>query len=87
SKLATTNWPAAVGGWIQRARSATWRPRITDVLQYAMDFMHWWIALQPKWRVSVDGKILVEEVGGDWDVLRKSGPNGLVVVMAALFYW
>ncbi|PPQ80644.1 hypothetical protein CVT25_001652 [Psilocybe cyanescens] len=86
-KLKNTNRPAAIGAWIARARSATWDPAIIDIGQYQIDFMKWWTALQPEWRISGDGKILFEKVDGDWGVLKKSGVNGVVSVIAGLYYW
>lgn len=40
--------------------------------------------MQPKWRTS---EISKREVGGSWDELQKPGINGLLSVMAGLFYW
>ena len=44
------------------------------------------MSIQPDWRVS-NGKLLVNAVDGDWEPLRRPGQNGLVSVLAALFYW
>ncbi|KAF8971656.1 hypothetical protein BDZ97DRAFT_1650694 [Flammula alnicola] len=57
AKLKTTNQPAAIGAWIQRYRSPSWRPTISDPNEYGASFM------------------------------AKPGLNGLVSVMAGLFYW
>ncbi|PPQ78862.1 hypothetical protein CVT25_002428 [Psilocybe cyanescens] len=86
-KLKNTNRPAAISAWIARARSATWDPAITDIAQYQIDFMKWWTALQPEWRISGNGKILFDKVDGDWGVLKRSGVNGVVSVIAGLYYW
>ncbi|KDR65397.1 hypothetical protein GALMADRAFT_81901, partial [Galerina marginata CBS 339.88] len=44
-----------------------------------------WIqrARSSKWRPEIKNVV----VGGDWEVLRSPGVNGLVSVLAALFYW
>jgi len=42
--------------------------------------------IQPPWCVS-DGKLLKDVVDGDWDSLRRPGLNGIVSILAALFYW
>ncbi|KAF8966263.1 hypothetical protein BDZ97DRAFT_1658026 [Flammula alnicola] len=61
------------------ARSTTWRPEIDNVAEY--EFRAWWTSIQPGWRDSS------RAVDGDCEDLRRPGLNGLVSVMAALFYW
>ncbi|KDR81130.1 hypothetical protein GALMADRAFT_136178 [Galerina marginata CBS 339.88] len=88
SRLKSTKRPTAVAEWIQRARSPTWRPVIKNIDEYGASFVDWWTALQPDWRLSDDKRtILSKHVGGDWAVLSRPGVNGLVSVVAALFYW
>ena len=43
--------------------------------------------MQPKWRLSKKGEILTRKMDGDLDGLRKPGLNGLLSVLAALFFW
>ena len=43
--------------------------------------------MQPKWRVSEKGAILMDDVEGEWENLRKLGLNGLLSTLASLFYW
>ena len=86
-KLPTTNRPDAVKAWIQQARAPAWRPTILDVTAYGLEFNTWWSALQPEWRKSSSGKIVFSEVDGDWDVLRRPGINGILSVLAGLFFW
>ena len=43
--------------------------------------------MQPKWRLSKKGEILTQKMDGDLDGLRKPGLNGLLSVLAALFFW
>lgn len=85
-KLSPKNRPAVVGQWIARARSAAWRPNISDLPGFEREFQQWWLTIQPPWRVS-NGKLLKDAVDGDWDCLRRPGLNGIVSVLAALFYW
>ncbi|KDR76072.1 hypothetical protein GALMADRAFT_139832 [Galerina marginata CBS 339.88] len=90
--LGTTNLkckhrPEVVKSWIRRARSAKWRPDSIDAPQFVIEFSQWWASLQPDWRLSTDEEVLFEEVDGDWEVLRRPGINGLVSVLAALFFW
>lgn len=84
-KLGTAHRPPIVAQWIQRARSQTYRPEIRNVDELALKFSAWWRSLQPEWRVAGDGP--PARGSGSWDVLRRSGANGLLSVMAALFFW
>jgi hypothetical protein len=82
AKLGTTSRPACISAWIQRARSPKWRPNLAGQLdKLGSDFWSWWGSLQPEWRVEF------QRSNGDWEVLRKPGANGLVSVLAALFFW
>lgn len=58
-----------------------------NVPKFEKDFRAWWLFLQPKWRVGVKGTITDKCVDGNWDALRKPGLNGVVSLLAALFYW
>ena len=86
-KLPPNYRPQAISKWIRRARSPTWRPDITNVLKFEKDFQAWWLFLQPKWQVGVKGTITDKCVDGNWDALQKPGLNGVVSLLAALFYW
>ena len=48
-------------------------------------FDAWWRSIQPKWRV-LDGQELAKD-GVDFELLRRPGVNGLLSVLAALFFW
>ncbi|PPQ77171.1 hypothetical protein CVT26_008091 [Gymnopilus dilepis] len=84
-RLSPSFRPDAIGAWIQRRRSANYRPPI-DVPAYSAAFTKWWTTLQPGWRV-LDDEVLVDKVDGDWSSLRRPGLNGMVSVLVALFYW
>lgn len=84
-KLGTRRRPRAVADWIQRARTPTFRPEITDFDEFAADFTAWWQSVQPEWRRSGNGEASRDD--GDWEDIRRSGVNGLVSVVAALFFW
>jgi len=86
-KLLTANRPNAVKAWIQRARSPAWNPPISDAAAYGSEFKKWWSALQPGWRKSRSGEILFSKVVGDWEVLHRPGLNGILSVVAGLFFW
>ena len=86
-KLSPKKRPDVISEWIRRARSLTWQPVITNVSTFEKSFHMWWLSLQPKWRLSKKGEILTRKMDGDLDGLRKLGLNGLLSVLAALFFW
>ena len=85
-KLLTTRRPDAVKAWIQRARVPAWRPQISDTAAYGAGFTLWWAALQPQWRRSSSGEVVFSRVDGDWEDIRRPGLNGMLSVMAGLFF-
>ena len=87
SVLGSSHRPAAVRDWIQRARSPSYRPAIKSTSEFQATFAKWWESLQPDWRLSASGEVIVSELAGDWGGLRKAGRNGILSVMAALFFW
>ncbi|KAJ3505719.1 hypothetical protein NLJ89_g7270 [Agrocybe chaxingu] len=58
-----------------------------DVKTYEVQFVEWWTSLQPDWRLSDEDKLEKECEGDDWECLRLPGLNGIVSVVAALFFW
>lgn len=81
--LPATGRPAAISEWMKQHRSPTWRPRLTKT--FRKDFKDWWLILQPKWRVT--GGEVISGYDGDFTSLKKSGANGLLIVIVGLFYW
>jgi hypothetical protein len=86
-KLSPCCRPPVVEEWIRRARSPTWRPVIVDLAEFEKDFNLWWTELQPERRVSSGEKTAVGRDVGGWEDLRKAGLNGIVSLLAALFFW
>lgn len=86
-KLGTKSRPPFIAEWIRYARSPTWRPSITNVPALETAFDAWWKGLQPEWRMSEDRLTILDKTDGDWDQLRRPGLNGILSVMACLFYW
>ena len=87
SILNSTHRPVIVRDWIQRARSASYRPAIESTLEFEKAYMSWWKELQPDWRMSSSRQIAYSKVDGDWDGIRTASRNGLLSVVAALFFW
>ena len=85
ARLGAQHRPRAIADWIQRARPATFRPEIKDEKEFAAAFSSWWQNLQPEWRRVENNNGPQEDE--DWDAIRCSGVNGLVSVVAALFFW
>lgn len=85
--LPTSHRPTAVSSWIQRTRRPNFRPDLDNLRAFEDSFWSWWKTLQPEWRSDDDSGMLKRPKGGDWDVLRISGQNGLLSVIAALCFW
>ncbi|KAF9470354.1 hypothetical protein BDN70DRAFT_821488, partial [Pholiota conissans] len=78
--------PAFIAEWIRYARAATYRPKNLKLEATEKTFWIWWRGLQPDWRADDgNGRLLRRE--GDLNPLRLPGKNGLLSVLAALFFW
>lgn len=99
-RLGATGRPECVKHWIQCARPSkpniTAYPKliITDFEAYAKEFWGWWGSLQPDFRQAnktLEGVLAVEAPANDssnaWGHIDISGINGLVSVLAALYFW
>ena len=86
ARLGAQSRPQAVTDWIRRARLNTYSPQINSVAVFAKEFNTWWASLQPTWRTE-RGRGVLRRDGEDWECLRCSGINGLLSVLAALFFW
>jgi hypothetical protein len=89
-RLPARGRPMAVGDWISQGRNMTWRPDISNfkLKNYKHEFNGWWELLQPAGRThaskdDVDSTL----TQGDWDCLRAPGVNGVMSVVAGLFFW
>ncbi|KJA12644.1 hypothetical protein HYPSUDRAFT_152312 [Hypholoma sublateritium FD-334 SS-4] len=85
-RLGTRHRPHLIADWIQRARKPTYKCEIKNVDKFAGEFDTWWRGLQPDWRLD-DASNLLRRDGDDWECLRCPGVNGLLSVLAALFFW
>lgn len=86
--LSAKGRPLTIGQWIKSARPSKWSSKIDDVHAFEEKFRSWWNHLQPEWRMAGAGDRL-ERDGDDWDCLRdcSTGANGLLSVVAALYFW
>ncbi|KAK6966283.1 hypothetical protein R3P38DRAFT_2591165, partial [Favolaschia claudopus] len=101
SSLGTTGRPSQVALWIGAGRGLRGGPMregagptIGSVVKFEETWWQWWSALQPAWRVrdgGHPGRFSREEYGGktreDWETLRAPGQNGMLSVVAALYWW
>ncbi|KAJ6568309.1 hypothetical protein DFH09DRAFT_877301, partial [Mycena vulgaris] len=87
--LAKKGRPLQVSDWIGRGRKKGPRA-IPKVEKFEVQWWAWWRSIQPAWRkVGVDGRPLRGEgevYGEDWGGLVLPGQNGVLSVVATL-YW
>ncbi|KAF8905829.1 hypothetical protein CPB84DRAFT_568052 [Gymnopilus junonius] len=102
-RLRLTNESTSISAPLPRSSKPTKRgrpsagasvtPAAPDVNMSIPEFRQWWVSLQPEWRVlNADKSELVKEMNekddsGSFDELRLPGKNGVVSVLAALYYW
>lgn len=87
AKLDAKHRPTEIGDWIQRGRSEKWNPPKLHVEKYEQQFLMWWYHLQPAWRRENDRDVAWGSINGDLTHMRKPGTNGLLSVIAGLFFW
>lgn len=87
-RLPNKGRPGVLNEWIRvgRTRNKSWRPRSLVVKDVEGEFKMWWNSLQPEWRVE-NGVVVKERLVGDWSSMIYPGINGLLSVVAALFFW
>ncbi|KAJ3492554.1 hypothetical protein NLJ89_g11211 [Agrocybe chaxingu] len=84
--LSAKRRPKSIALWIGRARNPTYRPSNPNPKIDETDYKAWWMGLQPEWRV-VKGRVVNSSMEGDWSCLQLPGVNGVLSVIAALFFW
>lgn len=85
-RLGAKRRPLLVANWIQYARNPTFHAEIKNVAAFAADFSAWWQGLQPGWR-RANSDDQTPRQAEEWDSIRRPGLNGLLSVVAALFFW
>ncbi|KAJ7601397.1 hypothetical protein DFH06DRAFT_1026141, partial [Mycena polygramma] len=93
TNLSAKRRPKQVGNWINAGRGK--RPAdvaIPDHAAYATGWQVWWDSLQPAWRKrDKDGKWSTEggygKDGTDWGPLYQWGVNGVLNLIASLYFW
>lgn len=76
-KLSSTCQPSCIGEWMKNARRPSWRPVVNEKIsfnsQFEADFSAWWAILLPEKSTA--------------SCIAKPGVNGLLSIVAALFFW
>ncbi|KAJ7744432.1 hypothetical protein DFH07DRAFT_703628, partial [Mycena maculata] len=99
--LGTTNRPPQVTAWISAGRGSRGGsmanaigPTMPALAVFDATWWQWWSGLQPSWRTTDKGnsarfardRYPAGDVG-NWVTLRHSGPNGVLSLVAALYWW
>jgi hypothetical protein len=83
--------PEQVDRWIKDAHGHRKRPNPTvkKVQQYEKEWWGWWNTLQPAWREKdAEGSWVVGGAyGKEWDSVGYWGENGVLSVVASLYFW
>ncbi|KAJ7604358.1 hypothetical protein DFH06DRAFT_1021170, partial [Mycena polygramma] len=85
--------PDQVSAWVRDGRGRTVEVQpIDDVGKFETEWWAWWTSLQPEWRGFRRGRRKPGEVeavpdGADWGRLASAGKNGVLSVVAALYWW
>ena len=87
AKLDSKHRPSKIGDWIQWGRNEKWNPPKLIADKFEKQFLLWWHYLQPMWRREDDKEIIWGSITGDLTHLKKPGTNGLLSVVAGLFFW
>ncbi|KAK6996594.1 hypothetical protein R3P38DRAFT_2565172, partial [Favolaschia claudopus] len=99
--LPKINRPAQVSAWVTHGRGSRGGimregagPALADAEAFGKQWWAWWGKLQPAWRVPKDGaegRFVRGEFPGVekdmWSSLRFSGQNGVLSLIACLFWW
>jgi hypothetical protein len=80
--------PEQITVWNQNRRplASSRQPVIIDLQVFITAFWKWWDALNPPWRLRVDGHLKIGSAG-PWDSLYKPGQNGFLSVLQSLSWW
>ncbi|KAK7434995.1 SERTA domain-containing protein 3 [Stygiomarasmius scandens] len=89
-KLPARGRPKVIGDWIAQARVLNYMPRGIDAVNLQQSFITWYESIQLEWR-SLDRKkqwiCSKDDSENDWEELCASGQNGVLNVVAGLYYW
>lgn len=86
--LPSTHRPEQIAIWIQNRHCLPSHRQIIikDLGIFVAAFWKWWDAINPPWRIRVDGRLKVGGAGS-WASLHKPGQNGFLSVLQCLSWW
>lgn len=82
--------PPAVQWWVSRRRRYDRDPPIESSSTFGSAWWVWWDALNPDWRNRVEGHLERVRMGTGaelWTDLVRPGKNGLLSIVACLWWW
>jgi hypothetical protein len=83
--------PTQVDDWVKDGHGRTMQLRpIGDLQSFERDWWHWWTSLQPEWHGAWRGrttKATAVVPGVQWEKLVFPGQNGMLSVVATLYWW
>ncbi|KAJ7050754.1 hypothetical protein C8F01DRAFT_1263640 [Mycena amicta] len=88
--LSTQSRPDPVSAWVRNGRRPTTKIQIPNLVKYEQRWWAWWRNNQPAWRKdgNDDASLARPDVdGGNWSPLNAPGQNGMLLVVASLFWW
>ncbi|KLO06810.1 hypothetical protein SCHPADRAFT_802279, partial [Schizopora paradoxa] len=94
-KLPVAKRPRAIITWSNRTKQVLSDPPSFDTATFASQVRAWWTSLMPSWRLPSDGETTVTDwplqrkvpEGEEWVKVRKTGQNGIFLVLLALSWW
>ncbi|KAJ7825522.1 hypothetical protein B0H13DRAFT_1657908 [Mycena leptocephala] len=83
--------PTQVDDWVKDGRGRTMQLRpIGDLNSFETSWWRWWTSLQPEWRGAWRGRTTTGTavvLGAQWEKLAFPGQNGMLSVVATLYWW
>ncbi|KAF9028265.1 hypothetical protein BDZ89DRAFT_912448, partial [Hymenopellis radicata] len=84
--LGTNHRPNIVAEFMKDRRNYSKTRRIDSLEEFKSTFWCWWKSFQPSARLSGDSLTKPDCI--EWEKLQdKSGRNGIILVIAVLFWW
>ncbi|KIM81007.1 hypothetical protein PILCRDRAFT_9053 [Piloderma croceum F 1598] len=82
----TVERPAQLTHWVQDGRRGGTLPLVSNIPLYCKTWWMWWIALQPE-RRNTERPLVRTAYGDSWTSLMAPGANGILGVVATLYWW
>lgn len=87
-RLSATGRPKVVGLWIKNAHSVSFKPKpLPNVTLIKREHKAWCASLQPTWLWQDNQTAIVAAEHQDWGGIHVFGVNGLLSMLASLYFW